>query len=66
VAAGFAGVERDRGVGVGLAPTGVGEVFGVAPAAGVGDAWTFALGGVCFGVGVGLTAVFAFTGTGHR
>ena len=64
--AGFAGVLCVRGVGVGLATTGVGEVFGVAPADGVGEAWTLALGGVDFGVGVGLTAAFALRGTGHR
>ena len=61
--AGLTGVFCARGVGVGFTP---GVDLGVGPVTGVGEGWTLAFCGVDFGVGVGLTAVFALTGTGQR
>ena len=60
-----AGVLRVLGVGEGFAPGGTAVGFGEAPAAGVGEACTFAFG-VPRGVGVGFTAAFVFVGTGQR
>ena len=64
---GFTGAAVGRARGEGLAPpAGVGVGLGDPLAAGVGDGWVLAFCGMTFGVGVGLAAVFAFAGTGHK